>query len=281
MFRKIVHIVLCNIHFNGGYMPEVNLNRPALTAIILTLDNEDTIEACIRSVSWADEVIVYDSGSSDETIIISESLDARVVVDSEWLGFGAQRRKAQAFANGEWLMWVDSDEVMTESLREGVLQCLSATVDKKYAYSFNRVTDFFGRFIRHSGWYPDMVVRLYAKESYQYSDDIVHEKVNCPNNMIKAVDGDLLHYTSNSFSVYMSKSLRYANDWAHGKYKKGKEVTLFGIIVRTKFAFLRKYLLQKGFLDGRHGFLLAMQSSHYTFNKYFALWVLNQQSSKK
>ncbi len=261
-------------------MLENDLDKPSLTVIILSLNNADSIQACIDSVGWAQEVLVYDSGSSDGTVSIARNLGANVVTDTDWSGFGKQRQKAQAHACSEWLLWIDSDEVVSESLKVSIQQCL-VRANTEYAYSVNRVTDFFGRFIRHSGWHPDRIVRLYAKDTYQYNDAIVHEKVDCPNHAVRPIKGDLFHYTSPSFSAYMSKSLRYAEDWAKQKYDAGKRVTLLGIVVRTKFAFVRKYILKKGFLDGRHGFLLAMQSSHYTFNKYFALWILLQKQARK
>jgi (heptosyl)LPS beta-1,4-glucosyltransferase len=261
-------------------MSENGLKSPAVTAIVLTFNNADCIEECIKSISWADEVLVYDSGSSDETIAIVKGLGAQVVEDSCWSGFGKQRQKAQAYAKNEWLLWVDSDEVVSGSLKTSIQAALS-TGDKRFAFSVNRLSDFFGRFIRHSGWYPDRIVRVYARDHYQYNNSAVHEKVDCPNSVVKPLNGDLLHYTSNSFRGYMSKSLRYADDWAKQKYNQGRRVTVFGIVIRTLVAFIRKYVFKMGFFDGKHGFLLAIQSSHYTFNKYFALWVLSQGSEKK
>ncbi|MGH1486218.1 MAG: glycosyltransferase family 2 protein [Cellvibrionaceae bacterium] len=254
-------------------MSDKHLGNSRLTVIILTLNNADTIAECINSVDWADEILVYDSGSSDDTQSIAEKLGVTFIVDLDWSGFGVQRQKAQKHAKGEWLLWIDSDEVVTPELKKNIQQNL-VKADDKQAFSMNRVTDFFGRFIRHSGWHPDRIVRLYARDSYQYDAATVHEKVSCPGDRVTSLEGDLLHYTSNSFWIYMSKSLRYADDWAKQKYSKGKKVTVVGIIMRSKFAFFRKYILKKGFLDGKHGFLLAVQSSHYTFNKYFALWVL-------
>ena len=261
-------------------MSENSLDKVKLTVIILTLNNADTIKSCIESVAWADEILVYDSGSSDETPGIAKSLGVTFITDLEWSGFGVQRQKAQQHAKGEWLLWLDSDEEISLALKESVKNCLIST-HKEQAFSVNRATDFFGRSIRHSGWYPDRVVRLYAKTHYQYNNATVHEKVDCPSQFVTQLHGDLLHYTSNSFFSYMSKSLRYADDWAKQKYTKGRRVTLIGIALRTKFAFLRKYIFKKGFLDGRHGFLLAMQSSHYTFNKYFALWVLSEKEESQ
>ena len=257
-------------------MLENGLEKKRLTAIILTLNNADTIRNCIESVAWADEVLVYDSGSSDEAQGIVNSLGARLIVDSEWLGFGLQRQKAQKNAEGQWVLWVDSDEVVSPTLKENIQSCLPSA-SQKQLFSVNRTSDFFGRFIRHSGWHPDRVIRLYSRTNYQYNDAPVHEQVDCSNQFVTPLVGDLLHYTSNSFFTYMSKSLRYADVWAKEKYSQGGKVSVLGIILRTKFAFFRKFFLQKGFLDGKHGLLLAIQSSHYTFNKYFALWALCQK----
>lgn len=252
-------------------------SSPSISAIILSMNNADTISACINSVAWANEVLLYDSGSTDGTQAIAESLGAKVIVDLVWSGFGLQRQKAQACATGDWLLWVDSDEQVTPELKQSIQHAL-ASAEAKTAFSCNRLSEFFGRFIRHSGWRPDRIVRLYARDHYSYNEAPVHEKVNCPTEQVQTLEGDLLHYTSPTFSVYMSKSLRYANDWATERYAAGRRVSVAGIIVRTKIAFLKKYFLKCGFLDGRHGLLLAVQSSHYTFNKYFALWTLAQQN---
>jgi (heptosyl)LPS beta-1,4-glucosyltransferase len=254
-------------------MSDNSLDKLQLTVIILTLNNADTIKNCIESVAWADEVLVYDSGSADETPNIAKALGVKFIGDLKWSGFGEQRQKAQKHAKGEWLLWIDSDEEVSLTLKQSIQNCF-VSASKEQAFSINRATNFFGRFMRYSGWYPDRVVRLYARTHYQYNSAIVHEKVDCPSRHVTTLTGDILHYTSNSFLNYMSKSLRYTDDWANQKYRSGHKVTLLGIILRTKFAFVRKYIFKKGFLDGRHGFLLAMQSSHYTFNKYFALWVL-------
>jgi len=248
----------------------------SLTAIILTFNNERLLPACLESVQWADEIIIYDSGSTDNTHTIAGQYNATVIIDNEWSGFGVQRQKAQQQATSDWLLWVDSDEVVSVALRQSI-ECALVAPEAQNVYSINRLSDFFGKPIRHSGWYPDRIVRLHSREHYRYNDAIVHEKIDCPTASVLPLAGDLLHYTTDSFLGYMSKSLRYANDWAQASYAKGRRVSVLGITMRTLFAFVRKFIIKKGFLDGRHGFLLAMQSSHYTFNKYFALWSLQQK----
>ncbi|WP_210397316.1 glycosyltransferase family 2 protein [Motiliproteus sediminis] len=247
-----------------------------LTVVVLTKNSGNLLRRCLESAAWADELLVYDSGSSDETLTIAQELGARVVTDTDWQGFGRQRQKAQEHARGEWLFWLDSDEVISPELRQSIEQVLRAP-ERGCAYRCARLTDYFGRFIRHSGWYPDQVVRLHRAADYGYNDAQVHEAIDCPRDRVRELAGDLHHYTTESFAAYMTKSVRYADDWARDRYSRGKRVSVAGVLLRSFWMFVRKYLLQRGILDGKHGLLLAVQSTHYTFNKYFALWVLAQK----
>ncbi|WP_421867952.1 glycosyltransferase family 2 protein [Motiliproteus sp.] len=249
---------------------------PTLTVIVLTKDSASFLRRCLASADWADELLVYDSGSSDETLAIAAEFNAKVVVDEDWQGFGRQRQKAQQQATSDWLFWLDSDEIISAELRDSIRETLQEA-QPDYAYRCARLTDYFGSFIRHGGWYPDWVVRLHDRQRYQYNDAQVHESISCDKEQIRTLNGDLEHYTTESFSAYMAKSVRYADDWARDRHARGKKVSVAGVLLRSGWMFIRKYLLQRGCLDGKHGLLLAVQSSHYTFNKYFALWILNRR----
>ncbi|GAA5216372.1 glycosyltransferase family 2 protein [Corallincola platygyrae] len=254
--------------------------RASLTVALITKNAGPRFKACLASVGWADEVVIVDSGSTDGTLEIAKAAGAKIVQSEGWPGFGPQRQRAQSEVSSDWVFWLDSDEVVTPELRRSI-EAVLAQPEPDFAYSVPRLTDFFGRFIRHSGWYPDRVVRLYAKDRYQYDDALVHEKVNVEKSKVKPLSGDLLHYTADEFHGYMAKSLRYANDWGQAKFAKGKRTGVFGIVGHSLACFVKKYFFQLGFLDGKHGFLLACQSTHYVFNKYLALWVLTQQSKHR
>lgn len=247
-----------------------------LSAVLITKNAGPDFGRCLDSLAFADEIVVLDSGSTDETLRIAERAGARIFQSEDWPGFGPQRQRAQAHALGEWVFWVDTDEVVSEELAQSVLQSV-ADAPVNTVFQLNRLSWFFGRFIRHSGWYPDRIVRLYRRSEYRYDDALVHEKVACDGAQVRALAGDLLHYTATDFSDYLAKSVRYANDWAEGRARRGKKASLWSACSHSLGAFLRKYLLQRGFLDGRHGFLLAMFTAYYVFNKYAALWIRNRR----
>ncbi|SDX34531.1 glycosyltransferase family 2 protein [Marinobacter mobilis] len=247
-----------------------------LSAVLIAKNAGPDFKRCLDSLQFADEIVVLDSGSTDDTVRLAEEAGATVVSSEGWPGFGPQRQRAQNHAQGEWVFWVDTDEVVSEELAQSVLKAVSAA-PANTVFQLNRLSWFFGRFIRHSGWYPDRIVRLYRRAEYGYDDALVHEKVACEGAHVETLAGDLLHYTATDFSDYMSKSVRYSDAWAEGRARKGKKASLGSAVSHSVGAFLRKYLLQLGFLDGRHGFLLAVFTAHYVFNKYAALWIRSRR----
>ncbi len=253
--------------------------KPTLTVIILTKDESHNIVECMESVVWADEILVFDSGSSDNTLALAVEAGARVEEAPSWSGFGKQRQAAQERASSDWILMLDADERVTPELKASIEKAV-ARDERSIAYAVNRASYFFGRFIRHSGWYPDRILRLYHNSEYRYDDAEVHEQLVCSAKNVVNLSGDLLHYTCTDYQTFVAKSLRYANDWARERYRRGKRATLFSASSHAAGCFLRKYLLQRGFLDGRHGFLLAVLASYYVFNKYAALWTLQSDQNQ-
>ncbi|EKE77470.1 glycosyl transferase family protein [Gallaecimonas xiamenensis 3-C-1] len=247
-----------------------------LSAVIITKNVAQDLPQCLASLDFVDEIVVLDSGSSDQTLALAEAAGAKVFQSQGWPGFGPQRQLAQQHAQGEWLFWIDADEVVTPELKAAILAAIEDSTPG-VVYRANRLSDFFGRFIKTSGWYPDRIVRLYRRSEYRYDDALVHEKVACQGAKVKDLPGHLLHYTTGDFTSYLQKSVRYANDWAEGKAKRGKKAGLLSACLHGLAAFLRKFVLQRGFLDGKHGFLLAMFTAHYAFNKYAALWIKSRR----
>ncbi len=238
-----------------------------LSATIICKNEESRIRRCLESITWVDEIVVVDSGSTDKTLDIVAEYTDKIYVNSDWPGFGLQKRLAVEKASYDWILALDSDEVVSESLRDEIIACLHEA-DEKAVYRLNRLTHFCGKFIYHSGWHPDRVVRLFNKKNYQYNDALVHETVEC--NGAKKIDlkGKLFHYTFESLEVYIDKRNRYAKIWAESQYKKGRKASVIKIIVRALFAFVRHYVLRLGVLDGYHGFLISVIQMQYTFNKY-------------
>lgn len=256
------------------------LERQKLSVVIITKNAAEVLSECLASVMWADEIILLDYSSQDKTQQIAHQYGAKVFNTENWLGYGKQRQLAQDHANYDMILMVDADERVTLELRVSIEKVLSQPAKKNIVYSVNRRNFFLGRFMRHSGWYPDRVFRLYPR-SYRYNDNLVHESLNVQNARTIRLTGELLHITCDNFIDFQKKQLSYAEAWAKQHYKKGKNCTIFSIFIHTLGAFFKTLVLRAGFLDGHRGWLLATVNTHYTFSKYTALWAINQTKKKK
>lgn len=242
-----------------------------LSVVIIAKNEAEVLEECLRSVQWADEIVLFDSGSTDDTVAIARRYGAQIFTHTDWQGFGRQRQRAQEQATGEYVLMLDADERVTAELRAAIQQVLQAP-QANTVYQVTRRNWFLGRYMRHSGWYPDRVVRLYARTRYRYNDNQVHESVIYDGAQVVTLKGDLLHLTCRDFTAFQAKQLAYAEAWARERYAKGKCPAFSTIIGHTLAAFLKTWLLRAGFLDGKQGWLLAKVNAQYTFNKYTALW---------
>ncbi|MCT4700807.1 glycosyltransferase family 2 protein [Enterobacteriaceae bacterium H20N1] len=251
-----------------------------LSVVMIAKNAADILPECLASVAWADEVVLLDSGSADATVDIARQADVKVFVDENWQGFGIQRQRAQGYASGDYILMIDTDERVTPELAASIKAVL-VNPQPDAVYSIARRNLFLGRFMRHSGWYPDRVTRLYARERYRYNDNQVHESLSAPGAKIIPLEGDLLHLTCRDFASFQRKQLSYATAWAHERHQRGKKVSLVGILSHTLGAFCKTLLLRAGFLDGKQGWLLAVVNAQYTFNKYTELWALNQGYTEK
>lgn len=248
--------------------------RQRLSVVMITRNEAALLEDCLASVSWADEIIVLDSGSSDKTLDIARQMGARVEQNHHWQGFGKQRQRAQRYATGEMILMLDADERVTAELR-GEIEQILVTAPSDHIYSIARRNWFLGRFMRFSGWYPDRVTRLYPAK-FRFNDDQVHESLKADGVPVKALQGDLIHLTCLDFIQFQHKQLNYAHAWAEQRYSQGRTCHLFSAYVHALAAFCKVLLLRAGLLDGKRGWLLAVVSAQYTFNKYAALWSKNQ-----
>ena len=246
-----------------------------VSVILICQDEESRIRSCLESVSWADEIVVVDSGSTDKTLEIAREYTRNIHIQSDWQGFGPQKRFAEEQASHDWIFSIDADEIVSEELKRGIIDALKKT-DERAVYRVNRLTSFCGKMIRHSGWHPDWIVRLYNKKHYHFNDEIVHEQVACKGAKATNLPGYLYHNTLESLDDYIDKRNRYARAWAENRLKKGRSASIFDIVTRPPFAFVKHYFLKLGFLDGFQGFLISVIQAQYTFNKYCILKYLRE-----
>jgi hypothetical protein len=247
--------------------------RTNLSVIIITKNEAANIRACLESVAWADEIIVVDSGSSDATAEICREYGAQVHVH-DWPGFGMQKNRALGYATKDWVLSLDADERITPELRteiESVLQNPQAD-----GYEIPRLSSFCGRFMHHSGWYPDYVTRLFHRGAARFSDDLVHERVIVNGHTAK-LKQSLLHESFRDLEQLLSKINQYSTASAQMLHKNNRTASLKKAVGHALWAFLRTYFFRAGFLDGREGFMLAVSTAEGTYYRYLKLMLLNEK----
>ena len=251
---------------------------PKLSVITLALNEERNIVECLRSVTWADEIVVVDSGSTDKTVELARTFTDKVLV-VEWKGYGATKNVALDTATGEWILWLDADERVPGELANEIQSVLRQ--ETTYAgYDVARRAYFLGRWIRHCGWYPGRVTRLFRKDKSRFTETNVHEQIVVIGK-IGNLKNDLLHFTDPNLHHYFTKFNRYTSLAAQDLLAAGKKFSLSGLLVRPSFLFFKMYVLKKGFLDGMQGFILSVVSSAYVFTKYAKLWEIQQNKQKE
>jgi glycosyltransferase involved in cell wall biosynthesis len=245
----------------------------SLSVTVITHNEAHNIAACLRSVSFADQLVVLDSGSSDDTVQIARSLGAEVGVSPDWPGFGIQKNRALALATSDWVLSIDADERVTPELQVEILACLKSPAFD--VYSFPRLSSYCGQYMRHSGWYPDRVTRLFRRTAARFSDDLVHEKVVAqgPEGQLHS---HLLHESFRNFEAVLDKANRYSTAGAQSLHSKGKTASVGKAIGHGLWAFIRTYFLRLGFLDGRMGLVLAISNAEGTYYRYLKLWLLQR-----
>ncbi|MEZ2722368.1 glycosyltransferase family 2 protein [Paenalcaligenes hominis] len=245
-----------------------------LSVIIITKNEEAHIVACLQSVQFADEIIVLDSGSTDKTCELALAYGAQVHHTTDWPGFGVQKNRALALATHEWVLSIDADERVPEALATEIQAVLQSP--KADAYTVARLSCFAGRWIRHSGWWPDRLVRLFKREAGHFKDVRVHESVVVQGD-VSDLGGHLLHYPYDSLETLITKTNHYSTAAAVSLHERGKQIPIAGIVVKALWTFIRIYVLRRGFLDGRAGFILAGVAASGSFFRYSKLWLLNQK----
>lgn len=244
-----------------------------LSVILITKNEAPRIRQCLESVKWADEIVVLDSGSTDGTPDICREYTEQVF-DVDWPGFGPQKNRALDRATGDWILSVDADEVVTDALRDEIERTLRKP--KYNGYKIPRSSHYVGRRIRHSGWTPDYVVRLMKKGSGGFTNSLVHEKLEIAGK-VGRLKNPLIHYSFDTFEDVIDKMNRYSTYNAQMLYEQDRDSSLMEAVGRGLWAFVRTYILKRGFLDGRQGFQLAVSNAEGTYYKYVKLMELHRR----
>jgi len=239
--------------------------RARLSVAIITHDEARNIAHCLRSVQFADEVVVVDHASGDGTRDIAAQAGARVTETADWPGFGAQKNRAIEACSGDWILSLDADERVSEALRAEI----EATIAEPRfdVYEMPRRSTYCGRFIRHGGWWPDYCTRLFRRGSASFADVRVHERL-ITDRPVGRLTQPLIHYSFRSLDDVLAKMNRYSSDSAATLAARGRVPGLATAIVHGLAAFLRTYVFRLGFLDGRYGFLLAVSNAEGSYYRY-------------
>ena len=250
-----------------------------LSVIIITKNEALNIRSCLESVAWADEIIVVDSGSSDGTVEICRELGAKVYAH-DWPGFGTQKNRALSYASKGWVFSIDADERITNELRASIEAVLEHPEGEHDAYEISRLSSYCGRFMRHSGWYPDYVARLFKRDAARFSDDLVHERLIVEGSTGR-LQGTLLHYAFDDFEEVLYKINRYSSAGAKMLHQGGRRTTLTAAVLRGIWSFFRTYFLRGGFLDGQKGFMLAISNAEGTYYRYLKLLLMQEMEKQE
>ena len=250
---------------------------PRLSVTVITKNEAADIGAALASVAFADEIVVVDSHSTDETVTIARQHTERVFL-RDWSGYIDQKNFAAAQAANDWILSLDADERVTPALAAEIKATLSGE-PTQHAYRIPRVTWHFGRWIRTTDWYPDYQLRLYDRRAAQWTGQYVHEAVTV-RGAVGQLRHELEHYAYRDISDHLETMDRYTTLAAKQMYESGRRAGLLQVAGHPPLAFLRNYIARGGFRDGAAGFTISAMNSYYVFLKFAKLWELERQESR-
>ncbi|MGA2273201.1 MAG: glycosyltransferase family 2 protein [Bryobacteraceae bacterium] len=236
-----------------------------ITATIITFNEERNIARAIESLRCCDEILIVDSGSTDRTTELAENLGARVI-EANWRGYAGQKNWAADQASHDWILSLDADETLSEAL-EAEIWSLKKSGPRFDGYTMPRLARYMGRWILHSGWYPDRKLRLYDRRQAKWVGDFVHESV-AVSGRVGHLQSNLLHFTCESLSEHIKTMERYTTLAAQELASRRIEVPLSRVLFSPAWAFVQSYFLKLGFLDGPEGLTISYMAAFYTFLKY-------------
>lgn len=247
-----------------------------ISATIITKNEEKNIERCLKSISWVDEIIVIDSGSTDKTLEICKKYNCNII-ETEWLGFGRTKKFAVNSASNNWIFSIDADEEVTDELENRIKKILENPT--KNGYKIKRKSFYLGKMINYCGWSSDYPLRLFNRKHGNFNEKEIHESVNVEGKVEK-IEKPLLHYTYPTISSHIKKINRYSDIQAMVLKKRAKKYPLFLVLFFGLNKFIKMYILHFGFLDGKEGFILCSNSAYGIYLKYLKLWELNKSNDK-
>jgi glycosyltransferase involved in cell wall biosynthesis len=246
-----------------------------ITATIITFNEEARIAEAIASLSCCDEVVVVDSGSTDRTKEVAQSLGARVI-EHEWQGYSNQKNFAGEQGSNDWILSIDADERVSAELADEIVQWKHSAGSNPHgavgahAWSMPRRVFYLGRWIRHSGWYPDRKVRLYDRRHCRFAGDFVHESVKA-DGAVDLFQGDLLHFPYRNWRDHIMRIRRYTELAAQAARSKGQRGNVLKLVFGPPLTFFKAFVIRGGFLDGWRGLAIAYTGALYVFQKEFRI----------
>ena len=250
-----------------------------ISAVIIAFNEENKIAAAVKSVAWADEIIVVDSESTDQTVQIAENSGAKVIIQ-KWLGFSKQKQFAVDSAQNNWIFSLDADEQVSEDLRSKILQLKNLPEqDLADGYKVSRLSYYLNRPIYHSGWYPDWQLRFFNRQKGKWKDVLIHESFEV-SGKVEKIAADILHFSvENAAHHHQMIGERYAPLAAEQMFANGRKTSPLKISTAGMTAFFQTYFLKLGFLDGLAGFSIARFAAHHAFLKHLILWELQNKKT--
>ncbi|KQR90074.1 LPS biosynthesis protein [Burkholderia sp. Leaf177] len=253
------------------------MTRPTLGIALITFNAAARLAQCLEAVSFADEIVVIDGGSTDATAGIAEAHRARVIEVRDWPGFGPQKNRALDALTTDWVLSIDADEIVSPELGLAIREALAKP--QADVYAVDRLSNFCGNWIHHSGWYPDWIPRLFKRGAARFSDDLVHERLVLSQpgaTKVARLKGKLMHYSYEDFETVLRKLDTYSTAGAQQRHAAGKRGSFSTAVLRGVWAFVRTYFLRRGFLDGRAGFMIAVFNAQTVYYRFLKLAQLNQ-----
>lgn len=247
--------------------------KPTLSIIIIAVNESANIAACIKSASFADEVLVVDSGSHDNTVKLAKDAGAKVL-ETDWPGYGPQQNRGIDACSGDWIFSLDADERISDTLAKEIRNAIAQA--QYEVFDVPRSSQFVSRFMQHSGWWPDRTRRLFKRHSARFTEHEIHANLKT-FKPLGHLNEPIIHYSYYEFHSVIEKMNRYSSGSARDLYKEGKHGSVKKAVGHAAWAFFRTYFLRAGFLDGREGFMLSISNAEGVYYRYIKLMYLHER----